>query len=204
MKIYNDVEYTDFQITSPFGALRSYGLHEGTDFISSVVPRKKTSILNLVRGLITKVGLHKIYGKMVTVELNLLDVSKEYPKFPKINEKIYFDYCHLHETNLKVGTIIESGAEIGKMGNTGHSLKCIDVKKDTWIPITKEEQEDPNFDLGVHLHFNVRQFKKDTKFIEYLRSINLVNPNNVFQQWSDNLFSYQCIIDFLKYLKSNK
>jgi len=201
-KIYEGIDYSDFEITSPFGVIREYGFHEGTDFISGIEPRKTTLIKNILRSKVTSVTLANTYGNKVIVATNLNDLSIAYPKFPKLNETIYIDYCHLHKVSVQVGQNLESGDTVGFMGNTGHSLKCIDFKKDVWIPITKAEQEDPLFDLGVHLHLNIRQSNKSTNFVKYLKYVGLYTASKVKNQWTDVLFSHDIFIAFLESLET--
>ncbi|MBL8429791.1 MAG: M23 family metallopeptidase [Dechloromonas sp.] len=107
----------DATMGSPFGhrndpiaGLRS--MHEGVDFSAET----GTPVVAAADGVVLSAGYHSDYGNLIEVDHG---------------EGLTSRYAHLSRMDVKVGSLIKRGAQIGAVGNTGRST-------------------------GPHLHFEVR------------------------------------------------
>ena len=86
--------------------------HAGFDLAATA----GTEVAAAARGTVVHAGPAGTYGNLVTL---------------RHEDGFETRYAHLSEVDVKVGEVVESGAEIGKVGSTGHST-------------------------GPHLHFEIR------------------------------------------------
>jgi murein DD-endopeptidase MepM/ murein hydrolase activator NlpD len=180
----------NYSISSKYGTKREYGLHEGDDFISTL--GKKAPIINMYDGILHNTFFsERSSGNTINMMTN--------PKFFNgVDVGVFIDYCHLDrfsdviiETSKKQGSInrlVKQGTEIGKMGNTGY---CMTFENGRWRRITGEEQSDPNFTRGVHLHYQVR-VQKESDAIKLKEDI--INKGcrceiYYFKQWNQYYFN---------------
>ena len=105
------------KITGRFGTLSEYrkknGMqpHSGVDF---AMP-EGTPIPALDRGTIVLQQWSNILGNVSVLRVLAYDPAGDKKK----KELFYIGYCHLAEPGLPVGTKVNEGDTIGKVGNTG-------------------------------------------------------------------------------------
>lgn len=86
--------------TDPFTGRRSR--HEGLDFAA----RSRTPIHASAAGTVVFAGRHGAYGNMVDIDHGLGIVTR---------------YAHMHDIDVTVGEVVETGDVIGRVGSTGRS-----------------------------------------------------------------------------------
>ena len=178
--------------TAPFGEKRSYGLHEGRDVIGDF--GKATPIENLYDGLLqrlyTKDLQDKNYGIKVCMAVN--------PKYiGGVDANVLVEYCHLHsltpytlqvDKSSGAARFIKKDTVLGYMGNTGNCMTA--DGKGGWRTISKEEQSNPSFLGGVHLHYQVRVVcKEEAKLLMLVMKEKKIKAKTLcFEQWGGTYF----------------
>lgn len=100
-----------YVLTSPFNAIRNYGLHEGADYdILTHETDSKEPVLCAYPGIVER----------------SLDSTGGYGKYIRIlhernGKPFYTRYCHLDARFVEVGQTIKQGQPIGEIGSTGNS-----------------------------------------------------------------------------------
>ena len=123
----------DLKITSDYGVRNLNGkrdLHYAIDLRpDDNYSQNNVEIKTISDGIVKFVGLNNGYGNQVEIETT----------DPTTGKKISVYYSHLAETTVKVGDNINSGTQIGIMGNTGYStgphldLMIKDITTDQYI-----------------------------------------------------------------------
>jgi murein DD-endopeptidase MepM/ murein hydrolase activator NlpD len=107
------------KITSVYGARRLPGnesvpvisFHSGIDFWGGA----DRDILAVDHGMVYRIQQAKMYGMTLIVEHECKSFGR-----------IYSVYCHLEDSLVSAGSIVEPGQVIGVMGNTGNFGKGFD------------------------------------------------------------------------------
>ncbi|MBN2545679.1 MAG: M23 family metallopeptidase [Spirochaetes bacterium] len=175
-------QQNNYPTTSDFGEERSfwpyYGKkHEGIDMRGN----KKTQVFCEINGVIKeRYDQKNSYGKKLLIKTNLGYLTKELEGCI-----LYQLYGHLfkYDTKVKLGKFIEAGSLLGLMGNSGNCYTK-DPNTGIYVPVTEKQQNNENFNEGVHLHLSFMTELKNKKLLEYIKEkLNLKNELLFLDQW---------------------
>jgi hypothetical protein len=205
--------YEGLRSYSGFAQDRGSYFHSGVDYNSPLY--KKYGLGNLFQGVVAELKTDEIkggeqgkfFGRVVTIKTD--------PAFEGgAKDPFFTSYCHCHIIDSKIlkewelGNrlhLIKPGYEVGKMGNTGH---CMIMENGVWRDITPQEQADPKFVGGTHLHLMTWQWagkNVKTKLLKDLIKKKITKDSregtDYFWQWNRLFFRPQVLMEYFIYLQ---
>lgn len=172
----------NYPVTSDYGEKRNFSpyygkKHEGVDMSGD----KKTAVYCEINGVIKEMYYQKYsYGNKILIKTNLGYLTKELEGCI-----LYQLYGHLfkYDSKIKTGEFVEAGAELGLMGNSGNCYTK-DPNSGIYIPVTEKQQNDKNFNGGVHLHLSFMIEQKSKKLLDFMKEkLKLKNELLYLDQW---------------------
>jgi murein DD-endopeptidase MepM/ murein hydrolase activator NlpD len=193
--------YDSYVKTSDFREPRDGYIHSGNDYKGIKSNPGKVFLSGIVHKI--KYSLD-YYGTQVQIYTN--------PKYVGgVDDLLYHNYCHLDYvfTNIQIGNFVESGDQIGKLGNTGRCLTEYQLNGER-IPgkyrrITPEEQANPNLNWSVHLHSSFWQIASSgekTALLLHMEELGIITTDDYFYQWGKVFIRPEVIFRYFEIMQS--